>query len=77
MMLSMAKNIFLAEQKTRPIRMNIPANLKYTKEHEWVRLEDGIATVGITDHAQDALGDVVFVELAASAKGPRAVSFSK
>ena len=37
--------------------------LRYTKEHEWVRLEDGIATVGITEHAQEALGDVVFVEL--------------
>ena len=36
---------------------------RYTKEHEWVRYEDGIATVGITDHAQEALGDVVFVEL--------------
>ena len=38
-------------------------NLRFTKEHEWVRLEDGIATVGITEHAQEALGDVVFVEL--------------
>lgn len=37
--------------------------VRYTKEHEWVRLDDGIATVGITAHAQDALGDVVFVEL--------------
>ena len=37
--------------------------VRYTKEHEWVRLEDGIATVGITEHAQEALGDVVFVEL--------------
>jgi glycine cleavage system H protein len=37
--------------------------IRYTKEHEWVRLEDGIAVVGITDHAQEALGDVVFVEL--------------
>ncbi|MCC6717026.1 MAG: glycine cleavage system protein GcvH [Acetobacteraceae bacterium] len=37
--------------------------LRYTKDHEWVRLEDGIATVGITEHAQEALGDVVFVEL--------------
>ncbi len=37
--------------------------VRYTKEHEWVRLEDGVATVGITEHAQDALGDVVFVEL--------------
>ena len=44
--------------------MNIPANLKYAKSHEWVRLEaDGIATVGITDHAQELLGDLVFVEL--------------
>jgi glycine cleavage system H protein len=36
---------------------------KYTKDHEWVRLDGGIATVGITDHAQNALGDVVFVDL--------------
>jgi glycine cleavage system H protein len=36
---------------------------RFTQDHEWVRLEDGIATVGITDHAQEALGDVVFVEL--------------
>jgi glycine cleavage system H protein len=36
---------------------------RYTKDHEWVRLDDGIATVGITDHAQEALGDIVFVEL--------------
>ena len=37
--------------------------VRYTKEHEWVRMEGGIAIVGITDHAQEALGDVVFVEL--------------
>jgi glycine cleavage system H protein len=37
--------------------------VRYTKEHEWVRMEGDIATVGITDHAQEALGDVVFVEL--------------
>ncbi|MDX8402677.1 MAG: glycine cleavage system protein GcvH [Mariprofundaceae bacterium] len=43
--------------------MTIPADLQYTKEHEWVRIEDGVATVGITDHAQEALGDIVFVEL--------------
>ena len=36
---------------------------RYTKEHEWIRVEDGIAVIGITDHAQEALGDVVFVEL--------------
>ena len=39
------------------------AEMKYSKDHEWVRLEGGIATIGITDHAQQALGDVVFVEL--------------
>jgi glycine cleavage system H protein len=38
-------------------------NLKYSKEHEWLKIEDGIATVGITDHAQSELGDIVFVEL--------------
>ena len=43
--------------------MTIPANLKYTKEHEWVRIEGDVATFGITDHAQEALGDIVFVEL--------------
>jgi glycine cleavage system H protein len=44
--------------------MNVPANLKYTKSHEWVRTEtDGTVTVGITDHAQELLGDLVFVEL--------------
>jgi glycine cleavage system H protein len=40
-----------------------PADLKYTKEHEWVRVEDGVGTVGITDYAQDQLGDIVFVDL--------------
>ena len=43
--------------------MSVPEELSYTKTHEWVRLEDEVATVGITDHAQDELGDVVFVEL--------------
>jgi len=43
--------------------LSLPEDLKYTKSHEWVRLEDGTATVGITEHAQDELGDVVFVEL--------------
>lgn len=43
---------------------NIPSDLKYVASHEWLKLEDdGIITVGITDHAQDLLGDVVFVEL--------------
>jgi glycine cleavage system H protein len=39
------------------------AETRYTKEHEWVRLQEGVAVVGITDHAQQALGDIVFVEL--------------
>ena len=44
--------------------MSIPADLKYTKSHEWLRQEaDGTVTVGITDHAQEALGDIVFLEL--------------
>ena len=44
---------------------NVPANLKYAKSHEWVRAEGEVATVGITDHAQHELTDVVFVELPA------------
>jgi glycine cleavage system H protein len=43
--------------------MNIPANLKYTKDHEWVLLEGEVATVGITDFAQKELGDIVYVEV--------------
>ncbi len=43
--------------------MEFPDQLRYTKEHEWVAVEDGRARVGITDFAQDALGDVVFVQL--------------
>ena len=43
--------------------MSIPDDLQYTKSHEWVRIEDDTATIGITDHAQDELGDVVFIEL--------------
>ncbi|MBS1535903.1 MAG: glycine cleavage system protein GcvH [Flavobacteriaceae bacterium] len=43
--------------------MNIPANLKYTKDHEWIMLDGEIATVGITDFAQKELGDIVYVEV--------------
>jgi len=43
--------------------MDIPNNLKYTKEHEWIRVEDKTAYVGITDYAQSELGDIVFIEL--------------
>ena len=43
--------------------MSTPKELRYTKEHEWVSIDDNIATIGITDHAQGQLGDIVFVEL--------------
>ena len=43
--------------------MDIPDNLSYTKEHEWISIEDNIATVGISDYAQSELGDIVFVEM--------------
>jgi len=46
--------------------MNIPSNLKYTKEHEWVRIEGNTAYIGITDYAQGELGDVVFVDIDSS-----------
>lgn len=45
--------------------MQIPETLRYSEEHEWVLVEDGVATIGITDHAQEELGDIVFVELPA------------
>src|SRR5215475_2877317 len=45
--------------------MEIPQGLKYSKEHEWVAAEDAVATIGITDHAQEQLGEIVFVELPA------------
>jgi glycine cleavage system H protein len=43
--------------------MNIPANLKYTKDHEWVKIDGNIGTYGITDHAAGELGDVVYVDI--------------
>ncbi|WP_291857091.1 glycine cleavage system protein GcvH [Marinilabilia sp.] len=43
--------------------MNIPENLKFTKDHEWIKIEGGVAIVGITDFAQSELGDIVFVEI--------------
>ncbi len=43
--------------------MNIPSNLKYTKDHEWVKIEGDVATIGITDFAQGELGDIVYVEV--------------
>ena len=43
--------------------MNIPENLRYTNDHEWVKIEGNVATVGITDYAQSQLGDIVFVDI--------------
>ena len=43
--------------------MNFPTNVKYTSEHEWIRVEGDVAYVGITDYAQDQLGDIVFVDI--------------
>ena len=48
--------------------MNVPDDLRYTADHEWARLEDGKVRIGITDYAQDALGDVVFVQLPVAGK---------
>ncbi len=47
------------------MNLEFPDDLYYTREHEWVRVEDGIAIVGITEYAQDSLGDVVYIELPA------------
>ena len=43
--------------------MNVPAELKYTKDHEWIKVEGDIATIGITDFAQGELGDIVYIEV--------------
>ena len=43
--------------------MNIPTNILYTKDHEWIKLENDVATVGITEYAQSELGDIIFIEL--------------
>ncbi len=48
--------------------MNFPQNLKYTKDHEWISIEDGIATIGVTDFAQHELGDIVYVEIDSKGK---------
>jgi glycine cleavage system H protein len=52
--------------------MNIPDNLRYTKEHEWISLKGNIATIGITDFAQSELGDIVFVEIETAGKALQA-----
>jgi len=48
--------------------MNIPQNLRYTKDHEWISIEGNIATIGITDFAQGELGDIVYVDIATKGK---------
>jgi glycine cleavage system H protein len=48
--------------------MNIPSNLLYTKDHEWVKIENNLATIGITDYAQSELGDIVYLQLPASSE---------
>ena len=52
--------------------MNIPAELRYSSDHEWVRVDGDVVTIGITEYAQDALGDVVFVELPEAGLGVKA-----
>ncbi|MGZ5246177.1 MAG: glycine cleavage system protein GcvH [Flavitalea sp.] len=54
--------------------MNIPDNLKYTKDHEWISMEGDIATIGITDFAQSELGDIVYVEIETTGKALSAES---
>ncbi len=58
-----AKHRKITKKAGRRLRMSIPQNLKYSKEHEWVRVEGNIAYIGITEFAQSELGDIVFVEL--------------
>ncbi len=48
--------------------MNVPSNLRYTKDHEWVSLENNVATIGITDFAQGELGDIVYVDISTKGK---------
>lgn len=56
-------NSFIFASKLKSIIMNFPENLKYTKDHEWIKVDGDIATVGITDFAQRELGDIVFVDI--------------
>ena len=49
--------------ETKQLMANVPEDLHYSKDHEWVRVDGNIATIGITDYAQNSLGDVVYVEL--------------
>jgi glycine cleavage system H protein len=54
---------FILGLQPKSMTMNYPANLRYTKEHEWISLDGNVATIGITDFAQRELGDIVYVEV--------------
>jgi glycine cleavage system H protein len=62
----MIRNRYIAAQKTDS--MNFPENLRYTKDHEWIRLEGNVAVIGITEFAQKELGDIVYVEIETAGK---------
>jgi glycine cleavage system H protein len=57
--------LFITGAEQKEVDMEFPKELRYTKEHEWVAVDEGIATVGITDYAQEQLGDIVYIELPA------------
>lgn len=58
-----SRNILINFEKINFKKMNTPGELKYTKDHEWVKIEGNVATIGITDFAQGELGDIVFVDV--------------
>jgi glycine cleavage system H protein len=64
--------IFYSYLPPKTSTMNFPSNLKYTKDHEWIKLDGDIATVGITDYAQRELGDIVYVEVETVGKALKA-----
>jgi len=57
------KNVILNLLKLKNTIMNVPNNLKYTKDHEWLKIEGDVAYIGVTDYAQSQLGDIVFVDV--------------
>jgi glycine cleavage system H protein len=66
------KKISLIFVTIKSLSMNFPENLRYTKDHEWVKFENGTATVGITEFAQSELGDIVYVDIDSAGKTLRA-----
>jgi glycine cleavage system H protein len=61
--LNQKKKSIFEKKNIKTFIMNIPVNLKYTKDHEWLKVEGGEAFIGISDHAQHELGDIVFIEV--------------